>query len=135
MRRLGAAAMLACLALALAPANAETGRAQADFELGLRYRSGAGVAKDQGRAFALIEAAAMKRHAAAMFTLSNMLAGRDQVRARAWLEAAADLDYPPAMQQMALHLAEGTLGYAQDAQRSAHLLRKMAHAMKHQHGH
>ncbi len=116
------------------------GEARASFDTGRMYRHGTGVARDSGRAFTLIEASALKRHAPAMFTLSNMLAageGRpaDLALARHWLQAAADLEYPEAMQQLAMNLRDGAMGYERDEVLAAHLLRKMAHAMKHRHQH
>ncbi|MES2325275.1 MAG: hypothetical protein V4633_23715 [Pseudomonadota bacterium] len=105
--------------------------AQADFDLGRKVRNG-----DSERAYLLIRRAAILQHSAAMFTLSNMLTSGegvapDAAAARTWLEAAAALENPEALQQLALHLQEGTLGYARDEVRAAQLLRTLAHAMKH----
>lgn len=110
--------------------------AGAQFDLGRRYRNGVGVARDPAQAYALILSAAQREHSAAMFLLSNMLAegdgvARNEAQARKWLEAAAALEYPEALQQMALHVREGTLGYARDDERAALLMRQAAHAMKH----
>jgi len=58
-------------------------------------------------------------------------APRDDAAARRWLEAAAQREYPEALQQMALHIQDGTLGYARDEARAAQLMRAVAHAMKH----
>lgn len=125
------AAVLVCVACFADAANA-----QADFDLGRKYRNGAGVVRDSERAYRLVRSAAILQHPAAMFTLSNMLvAGEgvapDPAAARTWLEAAAALENPEALQQLALHLQEGTLGYARDEVRAAQLLRELAHAMKH----
>lgn len=135
-----ALAFAICLG-ALAPAGAHTGiapvrEAAAAFELGRQYRNGIGVERDGARAIAYLETAARLRHPAAMFTLSNMLgagegAPRNERAARQWLEAAAQLEYPEALQQMALHVQHGSLGYARDEQRAAQLMRVTAHAMKH----
>ena len=121
-------------------ARADAGEVRAAFDLGRMYRNGIAVVRDSPRAYLLIEAAARGRHAPAMFILSNMLAAGegtapDEARARQWLEDAAELEYPEAMQQLALHLRGGTLGYSPDEARSAQLVRKMAHAMKHRHQH
>jgi TPR repeat protein len=65
---------------------------------------------------------------AAMFLLAHMLAEgeggtRDAAAARAWLERAAALDYPEALQELAL--AEP------DPQRADALMRMAAHALAH----
>ncbi|MES2899158.1 MAG: tetratricopeptide repeat protein [Pseudomonadota bacterium] len=149
MKRLLAAAMLACATLAHgAPLSSgdvtqlqrktDEGDARAAFYLGRMYRNGIGVPADARRAFELIEMAALKRHAPAMFILSNMLAAgegcvADEQRARSWLEAAAELDHPEALQQLGLTLNIGAMGYPVDQVRAAQLLRNAAHAMKHRH--
>ncbi len=149
MKQLAGALLLACASLAkgATPADADMpqlqrklvqGDARASFYMGRLYRNGIGVAADARRAFGLIEAAALQGHPAAMFILSNMLAAgegaaQDEARARHWLEAAADLDHPEALQQLALNLNIGAMGYPVDQVRAAHLLRKAAHAMKHRH--
>ena len=65
---------------------------------------------------------------AAMFLLAHMLADgeggpRDAAAARAWLERAAELDYPEALQELALG--------EPDPQRAASLMRAAAHALAH----
>lgn len=128
MRRL-----LACL---LCGAAIAAHAAPSLFDQGRMYRHGNGVTRDSVRAFDLIAQAAHGGDAAAMFTLSNMLeAGegtpRDRAAARRWLEAAAEREFPAALQQLALHLQDGTMGYAADQVRSALLMREAAHALKH----
>jgi TPR repeat protein len=128
MRRL---ALCMCL-LAAAAQAAPPG----DFDLGRRYRHGDGVPRDSVRAFGLIERAAGRGEAAAMFTLSNMLqAGEgtaiDRAASRKWLEAAAERECPEALQQLALNLQDGAMGYEVDRARSAQLLREAAHALQH----
>lgn len=134
------AAPLATDDIARLQARADAGEVRAAFDLGRMYRNGIAVARDSRKAYLLIEAAARKRHAPAMFILSNMLAAGegtapDEAGARQWLEDAAELEYPEAMQQLALHLRGGALGFVPDEARSAQLVRKMAHAMKHRHQH
>jgi TPR repeat protein len=65
---------------------------------------------------------------AAMFLLAHMLAdgeggARDTAAARAWLERAAALDYPEALQELALN--------EPDPQRADALMRAAAHALSH----
>lgn len=110
--------------------------AHPDFDRGLALR-----ATDDKAGHALIGRAARQGHAPAMFVLSSILmAGdgvpRNEVLARHWLEQAVEEDYPEALQQLALHLQDGTGGYARDEQRAAQLMRRMEHALKHRaHGH
>ncbi|SDD17721.1 hypothetical protein SAMN05428966_103389 [Massilia sp. PDC64] len=65
---------------------------------------------------------------AAMFLLAHMLAEgeggtRDEAAARGWLERAAALDYPEALQELALN--------EPDPQRADALMRAAAHALAH----
>jgi TPR repeat protein len=65
---------------------------------------------------------------AAMFLLAHMLAEgeggvRDAAGARAWLERAAELEYPEALQELALSES--------DPQRADALMRAAAHALAH----
>jgi len=135
MKRRWIGTLLLCAAIVPALA-ASPSSAQAQFELGRSYRHGAGVQTDAARAFVLIRAAALRQHAPAMYTLSNMLiegegTARDLAQARAMLEAAAALDYPEALQQLALNTKDGALGYERDEARSAQLMRQAAHALRH----
>lgn len=107
---------------------AQAADAQGDFELGLRYRNGAGVVADAARAARLIGSAARAQVPAAMFTLSNMLAAgegvqRDEAAARRWLEQAAALGYPAALQELALR--------EPDPRQAELLMRQAAHALQH----
>ena len=119
------------LSMALAPASAMPA-----FDLGRQLR-----AQDSARAVGLIEQAARAGHAPAMFVLSSMLhAGegraRDPALGNDWLERAAELDNPEALQQLAMHFQHGSGGYERDPHRAATLLRKAEHALKHRsHGH
>jgi uncharacterized protein len=125
--------LLACLLLGVA-VGAQA--APSLFDMGRMYRHGTGVGRDSARAFGLIRQAAGGGDPAAMFTLSNMLeAGegtpRDRAAARQWLEAAAEHDCPEALQQLALNLQDGAMGYEVDLARSQQLMREAAHAIKH----
>lgn len=134
MRRWAALALLAAAGACAQPAPIDS--AEARFDLGRRYRNGDGVPRDAVRGHMLIAEAAQRGHPGAMFLLSNMLAdgdgvARNEAQARKWLEAAGVLEHPEALQQMALHAAAGTLGYAADQARAAQLMRHAAHAIKH----
>lgn len=128
--------MRAALCVALLWSAVAQAASSPSFDLGRQLRG-----QDSVRAFSLIEQAAKGGHAPAMFILSSMLAAGeghapDERLARAWLERAADNDNPEAMQQLAMHLQDGSGGYARDEQRAALLLRKAGHALKHRgHGH
>lgn len=98
------------------------------YRLGLMHRNGAGVPKDPVRAASLIGIAAQGQVPAAMFTLSNMLAAgegvtRDEAAARRWLEDAAALGYPAALQQLALT--------EPDPRKAELLMRQAGHALQH----
>ncbi|MET0981692.1 MAG: hypothetical protein ABWY02_06295 [Telluria sp.] len=102
--------------------------AQGAYRLGLMHRNGAGVPKDAVHAASLIGIAAQGQIPAAMFTLSNMLAAgegvvRDEAAARRWLEAAAALGYPAALQQLALT--------EPDPRKAELLMRQAGHALQH----
>ena len=93
------------------------------FQRGLLHRSG-----DPALAVHWLGVAAARGMPEAMFVLANMLLDgegvpRDDAAARRWLEAAAELDYPEAWQQLAL--------LEPDPQRAAQLMRRAAHALTH----
>lgn len=133
-------ALLALLVLCCGPAAAgpeapgvlaaqvQAGDARAAWRLALIYRNGAGVAPDAARAGRLMRVAAQGQVPAAMFTLSNMLAAgegmaRDEAAARRWLEDAAGLGHPAALQQLALT--------EPDPRKAELLMRQAAHALQH----
>ena len=99
-------------------------------------RNSTGTQNDSTQAAGALLASARAGEPAAMFFLSNRLyAGdglpRDEVAARKWLEAAAERDHPEAMQQLAMALRDGSMGFARDEQQASVLMKEMAHAMKH----
>ena len=120
-RRLMAA--LAALVLAQ-PVLAQHGdEADIAFRRGLAHR-----ANDPALAVHWLGVAASRGMPEAMFVLANMLLDgqggpRDEAAARRWLEAAAELDYPEAWQQLAL--------LEPDPARAAQLMRRAAHALGH----
>ncbi len=92
--------------------------------------------RDSAQAAQAMLASARAGVPGAMFLLSNMLyAGvgvqKNEGEARKWLEAAAALDHPEAMQQLAMALRDGSMGFGRDEQQAAVLIKEMAHAMKH----
>lgn len=114
--------------LLVQPAMAQHGdEVDVAFQRGLLHRSG-----DPSLALHWLGVAAARGMPEAMFVLANMLLEgegegkggvRDEAAARRWLEAAAELDYPEAWQQLAL--------LEPDPQRAAQLMRRAAHALTH----
>ncbi len=102
--------------------------AKAAYRLALQVRNGDGVAPDPARARLLLTQAAQGGVPAAMFVLSNMLAAGeggppDAREARRWLEQAGELEYPEALQQLAMT--------EPDPRKAELLMRQAAHAMMH----
>jgi TPR repeat protein len=113
---------------ACAQAGEQAG-AQSAYQTGLRYRNGAGLARDAALALRWFRQAAECQLPAAMFLLSNMLAAgegapADAGAARRWLEEAAALGYPAALQELALT--------EPDPRKADLLMRQAAHALQHQ---
>jgi len=124
------ALVLACLLAAQAGAAPvdTVADAQSAYRLALQVRNGEGAAADPAHARTLLTQAAQGGVAAAMFLLSNMLAAgeggpADAQEARRWLEKAADLEYPEALQQLAMTES--------DPRKADLLMRQAAHAMMH----
>lgn len=143
MRRWLVVAACCCAQLAAHVHAHETSKPSRDavltaaaFEQARMYRNGAGVARDSVRALSHMRSAARGGHPAAMFLLSNMLAAgegaeRDEAGARHWLQEAAQRDHAEALQQLALHIQDGTLGFDRDQARAAQLMRAAQHALTH----
>ncbi|MEW6760625.1 MAG: hypothetical protein AB1437_07355 [Pseudomonadota bacterium] len=117
-------AVLAALALAQ-PAMAQHGdEGDIAYRRGLAYKSGG----DGALAAHWLGVAASRGMPEAMFMLATILlegdgVARDEAKARAWLEAAAELDYPEAWQQLGL--------MEPDPQKAAQYMRRAAHALTH----
>ena len=98
--------------------------------------SGRGTRRDKAQVAKAINDAATAGVPAAMLRLSNMLyagdgVAKDEQAAHVWLERAVERDHPEAMQQLAMALRDGSMGFERDEQRAAVLMKEMAHAMKH----
>jgi len=124
------ACMTACMLAAYAGAAplAAPLDARSVYQLALKVRNGDGMASDPARARVLLTQAAQGGVAPAMFVLSNMLAAGeggplDANEARRWLEMAGELEYPEALQQLAMT--------EPDPRRAELLMRQAAHAMMH----
>ncbi|MEF2265529.1 hypothetical protein V3C40_01940 [Janthinobacterium sp. LS2A] len=107
------------------------GSGPAAYYLGLMHKNGMGGPQDGAAALRWLEQAAQRGVAPAMFIVANMLLDSDEARARYWLDAACDLDYPEALQQKSVALAEGQMGYAHNEEQSFLYLKMATHAMGH----
>ena len=124
MKRIVTAAIVVALATTAAAATDPV----AALRLGLAWRNGIGRAADPVAARRCLREAAYGGEPAAMFVLAHMLAvgeggPPDVAAARAWLQAAAEREYPEALQELALT--------EPDPQRADALMRAAAHALAH----
>jgi TPR repeat protein len=118
-------------ARALFEQAAGQGSGPAAYYLGLMLKNGMGGPQDGAAALRWLELAAQRGVAPAMFIVANLLLDTDEARARFWLDAACDLDYPEALQQKSVALAEGQMGYAHSEEQSFLYLKMATHAMGH----
>ncbi|MDZ5634996.1 hypothetical protein [Janthinobacterium sp. GMG1] len=118
-------------ARALFEQAAGQGGGPAAYYLGLMFKNGMGGPQDGAAALRWLELAAQRGVAPAMFIVANMLLDSDEARARYWLDAACDQNYPEALQQKSVALAEGRMGYAHNEEQSFLYLKMATHAMGH----
>ena len=118
-------------ARALFEQAAGQGSGPAAYYLGLMHKNGKGGPHYCAAALRWLEQAAQRGVAPAMFIVANMLLDSDEARARYWLDAACDLEYPEALQQKSVALTEGQLGYAHNEEQSFLYLKMATHAMGH----
>lgn len=114
---------------------AQQGHARAALALGLLYKNGNGVQRNERQAAHWLQTASDGGNAHAMFLLSYFYAeGRgvpqDRAKARSLLEEAAEHEYPPAIQELAMTVELGDEHSAKDLQRAGHLLKE---ATEHRH--
>lgn len=107
------------------------GGGPAAYYLGLMFKNGMGGPQDSAAALRWLELAAQRGVAPAMFIVANLLQYSDEARARYWLDAACDLEYPEALQQKSVALAEGRMRYAHNEEQSFLYLKMATHAMGH----
>lgn len=129
LMRAGAASQPA--ARALFEQAAGQGSGAAAYYLGLMLKNGMGGPQDGAAALRWLELGARRGVAPAMFIVANMLLDSDQERARFWLDAACDAQYPEALQQKSVALAEGLMGYAHSEEQANLYLKMATHAMGH----
>ena len=118
-------------ARALFALAAGQGSGPAAYYLGLMLKNGMGGPQDSAAALRWLELAAQRGLAPAMFIVANMLLAGDQARARFWLDAACDANYPEALLQKSVALSEGRMGYAHHEAQAALFLKMAEHAMGH----
>lgn len=118
-------------ARALFERAAGQGSGPAAYYLGLMHKNGMGGPQDGDAALRWLELAAQRGVAPAMFIAANMLLESDEARARYWLDAACDREYPEALQQKSVAVGEGRMGYAHSEEQAALYLKMATHAMGH----
>ena len=118
-------------ARALFEQAAGQGSGPAAYYLGLMLKNGMGGPQDSAAALRQLELAARRNVAPAMFIVANLLVDTDEARARFWLDAACDLNYPEALQQKSVALSEGQMGYAHNEEQGNLYLKMATHAMGH----
>jgi TPR repeat protein len=103
--------------------------ARAALALGLLYKNGNGVQRNDGIAAHWLNTASELGNAHAMFLLSNIYqeglgVTQDRAKARAFLEEAAEHEYPPALQELAMTVELGDAHSAKDELRASHLMKE-----------
>lgn len=109
--------------------------AKAALILGMLYKNGDGVVRDDVQAAHWLDQSGKLGNPHAMFLLSNMVRdgqglAQDPVRARTLLEQAAEHDYPPAIQELAMIVQLGDQFSAKDERHAGDLLKE---ATEHRH--
>ena len=110
---------------------AQQRHARAALVLGQLYKNGDGVARDDQLAARWLAAASDGGNAHAMFLLSYFYSegrgvAQDPAKARVLLEEAAEHEYPPALQELAMTVQLGDAHSARDERRAGYLLKEAA---------
>lgn len=137
MLRNGASGIMATPELAIPwyRQAAQQKHARAALMLGTLFNNGEGVSVDHAQGARWLAVASDLGNAHAMFLLSNAYregrgVERDEARARQLLEEAAEHEYPPAIQELAMAVQTGDALSGKDELRAAHLLKE---ATEHRH--
>lgn len=114
---------------------AQQKHARAALMLGMLFNNGEGVGADHAQGARWLAVSSDLGNAHAMFLLSNAYReGRgveqDEAHARRLLEEAAEHEYPPAIQELAMAVQTGDALSTKDELRAAHLLKE---ATEHRH--
>ncbi|MBA5605615.1 sel1 repeat family protein [Duganella sp. FT3S] len=110
---------------------AQQKHARAALMLGMLFNNGEGVGADQAQGARWLSVSSDLGNAHAMFLLSNAYregrgVERNEAHARQLLEEAAEHEYPPAIQELAMAVQTGDALSARDELRAAHLLKEAA---------
>lgn len=111
--------------------SAQQKHARSALMLGLLYKNGDGVARDDAQAAQWLKVASDLGNPHAMFLLSNVYnqgrgVPRDLLKGRRLLEEAAEHEYPPAIQELAMTVQTGDAFSPKDELRASHLLKEAA---------
>ena len=114
---------------------AQQKHAKAALVLGMLYKNGDGVPRDEIEGAKWLTLASDLGNAHAMFLLSNLYregsgVAQDAAKSRVLLEQAAEHEYPPAIQELAMTVQTGDALSARDETRAAQLLKE---ASEHRH--
>ena len=110
-------------------AAAHGNNAKASFMLARMAKYGQGVSKDLAASVKWLQLASTLGNAQAMFLLSNAYAAgeglpKDAALARKWLEESAELEYPVAIQALAMELETGSQHTQKDTVKARHLIKE-----------
>jgi TPR repeat protein len=110
---------------------AQQKHAKAALILGMLYKNGDGVARDDVQAARWLNAASELGNPHAMFLLSNIYnegrgVAQDLAKGRHLLEEAAEHEYPPAIQELAMTVQLGDALSPKDERRAGYLLKEAA---------
>jgi hypothetical protein len=110
-------------------AAAKNKNAKASFMLARMAKYGQGVGQDLVLSMTWLKTASEQGNAQAMFLLSNAYAAgegvtQDPTLARKWLEESAELEYPVAIQALAMELESGSKQVEKDPARARHLIKE-----------
>ncbi|WP_170133416.1 tetratricopeptide repeat protein [Undibacterium pigrum] len=110
-----------------AAANHQYGKAS--FMLARMAKYGQGTQQDLAASVKWLTKASEQGNAQAMFLLSNAYAAgegikQDQAMARKWLEESAELEYPVAIQALAMELESGSKHVEKDPLKARHLIKE-----------
>ena len=110
-------------------AAANNGYGKASFMLARMAKYGQGRSQDLALSVKWLEKASEQGNAQAMFLLSNAYAvgegvKPDQALARKWLEESAELEYPVAIQALAMELESGSKHVEKDPLKARHLIKE-----------
>ncbi len=102
---------------------------KASFMLARMAKYGQGVPQDLALSVKWLEKGSQQGNAQAMFLLSNAYASgegvkQDQALARKWLEESAELEYPVAIQALAMELESGSKHVEKDPLKARHLIKE-----------